>query len=84
MDETIGFESAYRVEGADFIVPDTKITNYNAFDSIDLSYYHQKCKCELKNIYENRFKQHEIYIILRNNLQRHEHHENLINQVFER
>ncbi len=41
---TIGFESAYCVEGADFIVPDTKINNYNAFDSIDLSYYHQKCK----------------------------------------
>ena len=78
MEESLDFKSVYRIEGADFIIPDTNINNYDDIASIDLSYYHQKCKSELKNIYENRFKQHEIYIILRNTLQRHEHHENLI------
>ena len=38
------YDTAYRFTSRDFEVPDIKLYNDDVFESIDMTYYYNKCK----------------------------------------
>lgn len=78
----IDYDTAYRFTSRDFEIPDVKLYNDDVFESIDLTYYYNKCKSILQCIYDRSFKKHKTYHELKNKLHRIDLQKNLTKQVF--
>ena len=54
-------EIHYTFNSNDFTVPQSKLLDPVAFESIDLTYFFTKCREILKKIYDNNFKNHPTF-----------------------
>ena len=73
----IDYDTAYRFTSRDFEIPDVKLYNDDVFESIDMTYYYNKCKTILHCIYDRSFKKHKTYHELKNKLHRIDLQKNL-------
>ena len=73
----LDYDTAYRFASRDFEIPEANLSNDGIFETIDMTYYYNKCKGVLKNIYDKSFKKHQIYRDLESKLQKNDLRKNL-------